>query len=93
MPSADLAGWLARLENLHPTDIEMGLERVAEVARRLDIRQPRAHVFTVTGTNGKGSTCAALDSLLRQAGLRTGVYTSPHLLTYNERVIDRKSVV
>jgi len=87
MPSADLAGWLARLENLHPTDIEMGLERVAEVARRLDIRQPRAHVFTVTGTNGKGSTCAALDSLLRQAGLRTGVYTSPHLLTYNERVI------
>jgi dihydrofolate synthase/folylpolyglutamate synthase len=86
MPTADLAGWLARLEKLHPTDIEMGLDRVAEVARRMGIRQPDSRVFTVTGTNGKGSTCAALDSLLRRSGLRTGVYTSPHLLTYNERV-------
>ena len=57
MPTADLAGWLARLERLHPTDIDMGLERVAEVARRMGIRQPAALVFTVTGTNGKGSTC------------------------------------
>lgn len=86
MPAADLAGWLARLEKLHPTDIEMGLDRVAEVARRMGIEQPDARVFTVTGTNGKGSTCAALDSLLREAGLRTGVYTSPHLLAYNERI-------
>ncbi|GGD08632.1 bifunctional tetrahydrofolate synthase/dihydrofolate synthase [Halopseudomonas salina] len=86
MLAADLAGWLARLEKLHPTDIEMGLERVAEVARRTGIRQPGSRVFTITGTNGKGSTCAALDSLLRRSGLRTGVYTSPHLLTYNERV-------
>lgn len=86
MPAADLAGWLARLERLHPTDIDMGLERVAEVARRMGIRQPAALVFTVTGTNGKGSTCAALDSLLRRSGRRTGVYTSPHLLAYNERV-------
>ncbi len=86
MSAADLAGWLARLEKLHPTDIEMGLDRVAEVARRMDIHQPDARVFTVTGTNGKGSTCAALDSLLRQAGLRTGVDTSPHLMAYNERV-------
>lgn len=86
MPAADLAGWLARLERLHPTDIEMGLDRVAEVARRMGIRQPDAQVFTVTGTNGKGSTCAALDNLLRQGGLRTGVYTSPHLLAYNERI-------
>ena len=86
MPAADLAGWLARLEKLHPTDIEMGLDRVAEVARRLGICQPTAKVFTVTGTNGKGSTCAALASLLRQAGLKTGLYTSPHLVAYNERV-------
>lgn len=86
MAAADLAGWLARLEKLHPTDIELGLERVAEVARRMGIRQPGSLVFTVTGTNGKGSTCAALDCLLRRSGLRTGVYTSPHLLSYNERV-------
>ncbi|WP_339649107.1 bifunctional tetrahydrofolate synthase/dihydrofolate synthase [Halopseudomonas pelagia] len=86
MSSADLAGWLARLEQLHPTEIDMGLQRVASVAARLGISRPAPLVFTVTGTNGKGSTCAALDQLLQQAGLRTGVYTSPHLLVYNERV-------
>lgn len=86
MGSTDLAGWLARLEQLHPTEIEMGLERVAEVARRLCIGQPEALVFTVTGTNGKGSTCAALEALLTQHGFKVGCYTSPHLLDYNERV-------
>lgn len=93
MTSADLAGWLARLEQLHPTEIDMGLQRVACVAARLGIVRPAPLVFTVTGTNGKGSTCAALDQLLQQAGLRTGVYTSPHLLVYNERVrIDGRNV-
>lgn len=88
-----LPEWLARLEGLHPTEIDMGLARVAEVARRLDVLKPADLVFTVTGTNGKGSTCAGLDSLLRAAGLRTGLYTSPHLLRYNERVcIDGRPV-
>ncbi|MFO7705801.1 MAG: Mur ligase family protein, partial [Halopseudomonas sp.] len=86
MSHTDLAGWLARLEQLHPTEIDMGLQRVASVATRLGLSRPAALVFTVTGTNGKGSTCAALNALLQQAGLRTGVYSSPHLLAYNERV-------
>ena len=82
----DLAAWLRRLEGLHPTEIGMGLARVAEVAARLGIQRPAPLVFTVTGTNGKGSTCAALDSLLRHSGRRSGCYSSPHLLHYNERV-------
>lgn len=86
MSSADLAGWLARLEQLHPSEIDMGLQRVASVAARLGISRPAPLIFTVTGTNGKGSTCAVLDELLQQAGMRTGVYSSPHLLEYNERV-------
>lgn len=86
MPALELVGWLARLERLHPSEIDMGLERVAEVAARLAVLEPAPLVFTVTGTNGKGSTCAALDSLLRHAGLRSGCYASPHLVQYNERV-------
>lgn len=82
----DLAAWLRRLEGLHPSEIDMGLARVAEVASRLGVQRPAPLVFTVTGTNGKGSTCAALDSLLRRSGRRSGCYTSPHLVHYNERV-------
>ncbi|SDS14709.1 dihydrofolate synthase / folylpolyglutamate synthase [Halopseudomonas xinjiangensis] len=81
-----LPEWLAHLEGLHPREIDMGLARVAEVADRLGVLKPADLVFTVTGTNGKGSACAGLDSLLRAGGLRTGLYTSPHLLNYNERV-------
>ncbi|SDS40880.1 dihydrofolate synthase / folylpolyglutamate synthase [Halopseudomonas litoralis] len=86
MQAMGLADWLAQLERLHPAEIDMGLERVAEVASCLDVLDPAPLVFTVTGTNGKGSTCAALDSLLRHAGLRSGCYASPHLVQYNERV-------
>ncbi|WP_285259622.1 bifunctional tetrahydrofolate synthase/dihydrofolate synthase [Halopseudomonas bauzanensis] len=86
MAELGLADWLARLERLHPAEIDMGLERVAEVAARLQVLDPAPLVFTVTGTNGKGSTCAALDSLLRHSGRRSGCYSSPHLVTYNERV-------
>lgn len=86
MSARSLADWLVRLEGLHPSEIDMGLERVRVVAERLDVLAPAPLVFTVTGTNGKGSTCAALDSLLRHTGLRTGCYTSPHLVRYNERV-------
>ena len=64
----DLAAWLRRLEGLHPVEIDMGLGRVADVAAHLGIGKPAPLVFTVTGTNGKGSTCAALDSLLRMSG-------------------------
>lgn len=85
--SMDLAAWLRRLEALHPSEIDMGLERVAGVAAWLGVQRPAPLVFTVTGTNGKGSTCAALDSLLRHSGRRSGCYTSPHLVHYNERVI------
>ncbi len=86
MSQRSLADWLTRLEGLHPSEIDMGLARVRQVADRLELLQPAPLVFTVTGTNGKGSTCAALDSLLRKAGQQTGCYTSPHLLRYNERV-------
>lgn len=86
MSTADqaLADWLARVETLHPRSIELGLERVREVASRLNLR-PSALVFTVGGTNGKGSTCAMLESILLASGYRVGLYTSPHLIRFNER--------
>ncbi len=80
-----LADWLAYLETLHPKAIAMGLERVAAVHARMDVALA-CPVVTVTGTNGKGSTCAMLESVMRCAGHRTGLYTSPHLMRYNERV-------
>ena len=80
-----LPEWLAYLETLHPKPIAMGLERVVAVAARLGIRVP-CPVITVAGTNGKGSTCAMLESIYRHAGYRTGLYMSPHLLRFNERV-------
>ncbi|MCL5040950.1 MAG: bifunctional tetrahydrofolate synthase/dihydrofolate synthase [Gammaproteobacteria bacterium] len=86
MQARSLADWLTRLEQLHPKEIDMGLQRVSLVARRLDVLQPAPLVITVTGTNGKGSTCAAVQALLQASGKRTGCYSSPHLLQYNERV-------
>src|SRR6185312_5030138 len=81
-----LEGWLAYLETLHPQAIALGLDRVRAVHARLDaaIACP---VVTIAGTNGKGSTAAMLASMLRAAGFRTGLYTSPHILRYNERVV------
>ena len=84
--SRNLADWLSYLEQLHPVSIDMGLERAREVLQRMGLGRPAPRVITVTGTNGKGSTCAFLASLLRASGLRVGVYSSPHLLRYNERV-------
>lgn len=81
-----LAQWLDYQQQVHPKSIDMGLERVGEVARRLAFGKPARHVITVGGTNGKGSTVAFLDAIAREAGLRVGAYTSPHLLRYNERV-------
>jgi dihydrofolate synthase/folylpolyglutamate synthase len=80
-----LDDWLRFIEQQHPKTIALGLERVAAVFSRMKI-QIEAPVITVAGTNGKGSTCAMLECILRQAGYRTGLYSSPHLLRYNERV-------
>ncbi len=79
-----LDGWLAHCERIHPKTIDMGLERVGEVARRLGLRFD-CPVITVAGTNGKGSTCAMLEAVALQSGYRTGVYTSPHLVRFEER--------
>lgn len=80
-----LSEWLEYIEKQHPSAIALGLERVAEVFGRLSAGL-QCPVITVGGTNGKGSTCAMLESILRAAGYRTGLYTSPHLARYNERV-------
>jgi len=84
MPTT-LADWLTYLESLHPKTIALGLERVAQVRQRLNL-QAGFPIITVGGTNGKGSVCAMLESMLHAAGYRVGCYTSPHLLEYNERV-------
>ena len=80
-----LADWLRYIEQQHPQTIALGLERVSKVLKHLEVSLQRP-VITVAGTNGKGSTCAVLESILRAAGYRTGLYTSPHLVRYNERV-------
>jgi dihydrofolate synthase/folylpolyglutamate synthase len=79
-----LDGWLERIEHLHHRAIDLSLDRVRVVAGRLGIGFD-CPVFIVGGTNGKGSTCAMLESILRAAGYRTALYTSPHLLRFNER--------
>ncbi|MFO2465701.1 bifunctional tetrahydrofolate synthase/dihydrofolate synthase [Pseudomonas sp. 15FMM2] len=86
MTQRTLGEWLAYLEQLHPSAIDMGLERSQQVAARLGLGKPAPRVITVTGTNGKGSTCAFVAALMQAQGLKVGVYSSPHLLRYNERV-------
>ena len=81
----DLAGWLAYIERQHPQSIALGLERVGRVRDAIGLA-PAVPVITVAGTNGKGSTCAMLEAILAAAGYRVGLYTSPHLMRYNERV-------
>ncbi|WP_226426749.1 bifunctional tetrahydrofolate synthase/dihydrofolate synthase [Xanthomonas sp. NCPPB 2865] len=81
-----LSDWLAYIEQQHPQNIAMGLERVREVAARLQIEAPARHVIVVGGTNGKGSTVAFIEAIAQAAGWKVGTYTSPHLLRYNERV-------
>ena len=80
----NLQEWLTHCERLHPQNIDMGLERVAAVAKKMGL-QFACPVITVAGTNGKGSTCAMLESVLREAGYRTGLFTSPHLVYFEER--------
>jgi len=83
---ASVAEWLQFLEAIHPTEIDLGLDRVLVVLRRLFPRKPNARIITVAGTNGKGTTVATLERILLGAGRSTGAYTSPHLQNYNERV-------
>lgn len=81
-----LETWLSYLEQAHSKPIDMGLDRIRKVATELDLLKPAPYVITVAGTNGKGSTCRLLEVTLLKAGFRVGVYSSPHLIHYNERV-------
>ena len=82
-----LPQWLAWQEKLHFTEIDPGLARIGAVWQRLAADKPLPFkVVTVAGTNGKGSSVALLTAILRAAGYKTGSYTSPHLLRYNERI-------
>jgi len=81
-----LSDWLSWQEQLHPTSIDLGLERVREVWRRLHAQDFDCPVITVAGTNGKGSSVAMLEAIYREAAYTVGSYTSPHLWRYNERI-------
>src|SRR6476620_3220593 len=87
-----LDDWLAYCEHLHPVGIDMGLTRISAVARRMGLAFD-CPIITVAGTNGKGSTCAMLEAILLQAGYRTGVFTSPHLVHFEERCRVRGDIV
>ena len=88
VPSLDdsLSCWLEWLEDLHPSEIEMGLARVGRVAERAQIKPARMPVILVGGTNGKGSTVALLTAIYTRAGYKVGTYTSPHINDFNERI-------
>lgn len=81
-----LETWLSYLEKSHFKPIDMGLDRIRQVAAQQNLLKPAPYVITVAGTNGKGSTCKLLETVLLKAGKRVGVYSSPHLIRYNERV-------
>lgn len=83
--AATLQTWLSYLESLHRTSIDLGLERIRAVADKLNMAWPYVKI-TVGGTNGKGSTCAMLEAILLASGYKTGTYTSPHLVDFNERI-------
>ncbi len=78
--------WLDYLTHIHTSAIDLGLDRVQAVATKASLIKPASTVITVAGTNGKGSTCALMESILLDAGYSVGVYSSPHLIQYNERV-------
>lgn len=82
----DLAQWLSDLETRNTQEIQLGLERIREVAQKLQLDVATCPVITVAGTNGKGSTVAALEQIYHDAGYKVGAYTSPHLLQFNERI-------
>ncbi len=85
-PQDSLDDWLGWLEKLHPTEIDMGLDRVGRVADTMALRPASVPVILVGGTNGKGSTVTLLAEIYAAAGYRAGTYTSPHIDTFNERM-------
>src|SRR5258708_2781424 len=87
MPAArTLSDWLTYQQDLHPSSIDLGLERVSAVARRLGLLPPPGRTVIIGGTNGKGSTATLLAGLGQAHGERVGLFTSPHLLRYQERI-------
>ncbi|KZN34838.1 hypothetical protein N480_19795 [Pseudoalteromonas luteoviolacea S2607] len=84
--SSSLDDWLCYLEQLHPANIEMGLERVAQVANNIELLNTSSKVILIGGTNGKGTTARCMEALLLAQGYTVGTYASPHLIRYNERV-------
>lgn len=82
-----LQHWLNRLEQMQPDKIELGLQRIKKVARLAQLDKPDFRIITVAGTNGKGSTVAYIDAILTHSGFSTGVYTSPHFIDFNERIV------
>ncbi|HWL28148.1 MAG TPA: bifunctional tetrahydrofolate synthase/dihydrofolate synthase, partial [Burkholderiaceae bacterium] len=83
--TANLQDWLAYLESLHRVSIDLGLDRIRAVLDKLQLQLPFVKI-TVGGTNGKGSTCAMLEAILLASGYKVGMYTSPHLVEFNERI-------
>ena len=81
-----VAEWLKWQESLSPQEIDLGLERVRELAERLGLDRGKSPVFMIGGTNGKGSSAIFLEQILLANGFNTGCYTSPHLVRYNERI-------
>ncbi|MDH3645204.1 MAG: bifunctional tetrahydrofolate synthase/dihydrofolate synthase [Gammaproteobacteria bacterium] len=81
-----LRAWLERIEQQHPTEIDLSLDRVRRVHGRLGLRPDAGTSIVVAGTNGKGSCAAYLESIFEATGIRTGVYTSPHLRQFHERI-------
>jgi dihydrofolate synthase / folylpolyglutamate synthase len=82
-----LTQWLDTLQQRYQQEIDLGLTRVAEVAKHLGILRPDCLIITVAGTNGKGSTCAYIDAIARAHGMSVGRFSSPHLLAFNERIV------
>ena len=86
MRFSTLQEWLQWQETLHPSEIDLGLDRVRAVMQRMQLGEPDFAVISVAGTNGKGSCVAMLDAIYRAAGYKVGTYTSPHIHRYNERI-------
>ncbi|WP_342219427.1 bifunctional tetrahydrofolate synthase/dihydrofolate synthase [Rickettsiella endosymbiont of Miltochrista miniata] len=86
LDSRTLSDWLAYIDTCHPSSIDLGLERISQVAERLQVLHFNCPVVTVAGTNGKGSNVALTAAILTAAGYRVGTYTSPHLIRYQERI-------
>ncbi|MCF6442811.1 bifunctional tetrahydrofolate synthase/dihydrofolate synthase [Pseudoalteromonas luteoviolacea] len=84
--SSSLDDWLCYLEQLHPANIEMGLERVAQVANNIHLLDTPSKIILIGGTNGKGTTARCMEVMLLSQGYSVGTYASPHLIRYNERV-------